>query len=222
MKKILALALVLLMVPALSGCQGNTSTDAQESTPAGSAESSAEQVEDVAEDEEEPVEEEEVVEASMVAGENSVSVVSGGDTLVEFTLPTETPIYTKLKYLENDGVGMMTHNVMDGMGGRTIVEYFEGSAQDYLDYGADVAGVDEATATTETKDLNGREVLICKSSEQTTNNLGTATNSLTCVVAVPLNDDVALGFRINADYATDSSLVFDDSVIDILLSHCVF
>ena len=132
-----------------------------------------------------------------------------------------SPIFTKLSHDEGSLYAMMSHPVMDGVSGRTIVEVFEGSSQDYINYAKGIAGLDD-TAQTETKDLNGKEVLVCKTSEQVANDLGKEVVSFKYLVSVPVVDGVALGFRIDGSYGTDNELVFDDSQIDLLLSNCAF
>ena len=168
-------------------------------------------------EEEEPVD----VDVQMTVADNVLSVVVDGQSAMTFTLPAGSPIFTKLSHDEGSLYAMITHPVMEGVSGGTIVEVFEGSSQDYINYAKGIAGLDD-TAQTETKDLNGKEVLVCKTSEQVTNDLGKEVVSFKYLVSVPVVDGVALGFRIDGSYGTDNELVFDDSQIDVLLSSCAF
>lgn len=163
-----------------------------------------------------------VVSPTMVSGENSVSVVVGEDVLVEFTLPTETSIYDKLQHSEGDKYAMMIHAVMEtSVSGRTIVEVIEGTLMDFDDALKNMVSTDEAI-TGELKELDGKEVYIFKKLEKEVNTFGTEVCSFEYLVDIPLNENIILQFRIDGAYNPDNTVVFDDSIIDILLSHCVF
>ena len=163
-----------------------------------------------------------VVSPTMVSGENSVSVVVGEDVLVEFTLPTETPIYDKLQHSEGDKYSMMIHAVMEtSVSGRTIVEVIEGTLMDFDDALKNIVSTDDAI-TGELKELDGKEVYIFKKLEKEVNTFGAEVCSFEYLVDIPLNENIILQFRIDGAYNPDNTVVFDDSIIDILLSHCVF
>lgn len=163
-----------------------------------------------------------VVSPTMVSGENSVSVVVGEDVLVEFTLPTETPIYDKLQHSEGDKYAMMIHAVMEtSVSGRTIVEVIEGTLMDFDDALKNIVSTDDAI-TGELKELDGKEVYIFKKLEKEVNTFGAEVCSFEYLVDIPLNENIILQFRIDGAYNPDNTVVFDDSIIDILLSHCVF
>ena len=227
MKRIMSIALVLALAFVLAACQGEPSSSTPEisSTPSANSatsteESSVAQDEEPAEEpiEEEPVEElpeEEAAPVTMTNGENSVSILVGDEAVAEFTLPTETPIYDELKYMDDGQTAIMTHNIMEGVSGRTIVEAFEGTAEEYLDFYKSIAGVSEDAPTT-TWDVNGIEARICQQE--------TADDTITrdCLIAVPVAENAVLGFRIDAVSNPKYEVQFDDSVIDILLNHCVF
>ena len=235
MKQFSRLTLALLLALSLCACQQSTSSAqpaAASAAPASSAASVAEPASEPSGSTQPassggqslPAEEdaeEQAPAAVMTGGENSISVAAGEDVLVEFTLPTETPIYYKLSHSEGNQLATMSHNIMDGVSGGTIVEIFEGTCQDYCEFYKSFVGV-PADAAAETKELDGREVLVFKQVEQITNNLGDEVFSFGYLVAVPLREDVTLGFRITGAYNVGGTLVFDDGVIDILLSHCAF
>ena len=84
------------------------------------------------------------------------------------------------------------------------------------------SGALHTNPTTTVTNLDGREVRIYKSVEKVINAMNREVYSIEYLVAVAVNEDIVLGFRIDAAHATDSEIVFEDSVIDILLSHCVF
>lgn len=225
MKKALALAMALAMLLALTACGGNDAPAAPSepaSSPASVAEETSQPASEPEEEPEEEVEEEPVdVDAQMTVADNVISVVVDGQTAGTFTLPAENPLFPEITYNEGNLYAMIIHPVMEGVSGRTMIEVFEGSSQGYMDYGKSIVGLDD-TAQTETKDLNGKEVLVCKQTEQTTNNFGDEVVNFKYLVSVPVVDGVALGFRIDGSYGTDNELVFDDSAIDLLLSSCVF
>lgn len=233
MRKGLSLALSLLLAFALTACQGNTasSSEAPASSEASSVaeEPASEPEEEVVEEEpeeeavDEELEEEPVdVDVQMTGGDNSVSVVVDGQTMATFTLPADNAMFPELKYTEGNLYAMITHPVMDnGVSGRTIVEAAEGTTQDYIRYAAGNLGMDE-TIQPETKDLNGKEVLVCKSTEQATNNFGSEVIDFSYAVAIPVTENATLGFRIDGSYETDNATVFDDSTLDALLNSCTF
>lgn len=226
MKRIMSIALALVMALALAACQGAASSSAPASSSAQpeSASAPAESVsapeeEPEAEPEEELVEEEpeEAAPVTMADGENSVSILVGDEAVAEFTLPTETPIYTKLKYMDDGQTAMMTHDVMSGVSGRTIVEAFKGTAEEYIDFYKSITfGSENADAPTETRDLNGTQVLVSRR-ESVDSSI-----SRDYVIAVPVAENAVLGFRINSVSNQKYEVQFEDGVIDILLSHCVF
>ena len=220
MKRFASLTLALLLALSLSACGGGeTSSEQPDSAPSETVSSSEDNVEQSGEEKTDTTEEE-IVSATMISGENSVSVVAGEDVLVEFTLPTETPIFDELKHSEGDIYAIMIHNVMDtSVSGRTIVEVLQGTLRDYDDIIAEYKEYD--TVSAEIKELEGKEVLILKELEQGVNVFGTETINFEYLVLVPLNENNALRFRIDGAYQ-DSKVVFDDSIIDILLSHCAF
>lgn len=220
MKRFASLTLALLLALSLSACGGGeTSSEQPDSAPSETVSSSEDNVEQSGEEKTDTTEEE-IVSATMISGENSVSVVAGEDVLVEFTLPTETPIFDELKHSEGDIYAIMIHNVMDtSVSGRTIVEVLQGTLRDYDDIIAEYKEYD--TVSAEIKELEGKEVLILKELEQGVNVFGTETINFEYLVLVPLNENNALRFRIEGAYQ-DSKVVFDDSIIDILLSHCAF
>ena len=84
------------------------------------------------------------------------------------------------------------------------------------------SGALHTNPTTTVTNLDGREVRICKSVEKVINAMNREVYDIKHLVAVAVNEDIVLGFRIDASHATDIEIVFDDSVIDLLLSHCVF
>ena len=223
MKRIMSIALALVMALALAACQGAASSSAPASSSA-QPESASAPAESVSAPEEEPeeelVEEEPEVEAApvtMADGENSVSILVGDEAVAEFTLPTETPIYTKLKYMDDGQTAMMTHDVMSGVSGRTIVEAFKGTAEEYIDFYKPITfGNENADAPVETRDLNGTQVLVSRR-ESIDSSI-----SRDYVIAVPVAENAVLGFRINSVSNQKYEVQFEDGVIDILLSHCVF
>lgn len=221
MKRFASLTLALLLALSLSACGGGeTSSEQPDSAPSETVSSSEDNVEQSGEEETDTTEEE-IVSATMVSGENSVSVVAGEDVLVEFTLPTETPIYDELTHSEGENYAMMIHNVMEtSVSGRTIIEVLQGTLKDYDDI-IDECKEDD-TVSAEIKELDGREVLILRELEKDVNTFGDEVYSFEYLVVVPLNENIALQFRIDGAYKVDSKVVFDDSIIDILLSHCVF
>lgn len=234
MKQILSILLSLLLALSLSACGGEAPTNQVASEPVtseSSVDSSTAQSseppsteEDIPEEplplEEEEVEEEVTEPPAMINGENSVSVVVGEETVAEFTLPTETPIYDELKYMDDGQMAMMTHNVMAGVSGRTIVEAFDGTAEGYLDFYKSITfGNEDADAQTSTRDVNGKEALVCKA-ETIDETDGHMTRDY--VIAVPVTENAVLGFRINSVSSPRYDVQFDDSIIDILLSHCAF
>lgn len=234
MKRFASLTLALLLALSLSACgEGETSSEQPDSAPSETVSSTENNVEQSTEpssveetdttEEELPTEdEEEIVSPTMVSGEDSVSVVVGEDVLVEFTLPTETPIYDRLTHSEGDNYAMMIHNVMETtVSGRTIIEVLEGTLKDYDDIIAECKEEDD-TVSAEIKELDGKEVLILKEMERVFNTFEDEVYSFEYLVLVPLNENITLQFRIDGAYKVDSTVVFDDSVIDILLSHCVF
>lgn len=221
MKRFASLTLALLLALSLSACGGGeTSSEQPDSAPSETVSSSEDNVEQSGEEETDTIEEE-IVSATMVSGENSVSVVAGEDVLVEFTLPTETPIYDELTHSEGENYAMMIHNVMEtSVSGRTIIEVLQGTLKDYDDI-IDECKEDD-TVSAEIKELDGRDVLILRELEKDVNTFGDEVYSFEYLVVVPLNENIALQFRIDGAYKADSKAVFDDSIIDILLSHCVF
>ena len=225
MKKALALAMALAMLLALTACGGNDAPAVPSepaSSPASVAEETSQPASEPEEEPEEEIEEEPVdVDAQMTVADNVISVVVDGQTAGTFTLPAENPLFPEITYNEGNLYAMIIHPVMEGVSGRTMIEVFEGSSQGYIDYGKSIVGLDD-TAQTETKDLNGKEVLVCKQTEQTTNNFGDEVVNFKYLVSVPVVDGVALSFRIDGSYGTDNELVFDDSTIDLLLSSCAF
>lgn len=84
------------------------------------------------------------------------------------------------------------------------------------------SGALHTNPTTTVTNSDGREVRIYKSVEKVINAMNREVYSIEYLVAVAVNENIVLGFRIDASHATDSEIVFEDSVIDILLSHCVF
>lgn len=223
MKKVLSLIVALIMVLSLTACSGNSASESESSAPTSSTEepessSTAEESEPEEEiEEEEPVD----VDVQMTDGDNSVSVVVDGQTMATFTLPAGSPMFPKITHNEDSLYAMIIHPVMEGVSGRTIVEAAEDTSEDYMDYAKGIVGMDE-TVQPETKDLNGKEVLVCKWTEQVTNDFDKEVINFKYVVAVPVAENVTLGFRINGSYDVDNELVFDDSLIDLLLSNCAF
>ncbi|HIW54121.1 MAG TPA: hypothetical protein H9883_04060 [Candidatus Ruthenibacterium merdigallinarum] len=227
MKRIMSIALALVMALALAACQGAASSSAPASSSA-QPESAAAPSESVSAPEEEPAEEsavesmeeepaEEAAPVTMTSGENSVSILAGDETVAEFTLPTETPIYDELKYMDDGQTAMMTHDIMNGVSGRTIVEAFKGTAEEYIDFYKSITfGSENADATVETRDLNGTQVLVSRR-ESIDSSI-----SRDYVIAVPVAENAVLGFRINSVSNQKYEVQFEDGVIDILLSHCVF
>lgn len=225
MKKGLALVMALSLLLALTACGGNDTPAAPSepvSSPASVAEETSEPASEPEEEPEEEIEEEPVdVDAQMTVADNVISVVENGQTVGTFTLPAESPMFPEISYNEGNLYAMIIHPVMEGVSGRTIVEVYEGSSQGYIDYGKSVMALDDAVQV-ETKDLNGKEVLVCKETEQTTNSFGAEVINFKYLLAVPVTENVALGFRIDGAYDVDNSLVFDDSTIDLLLNNCAF
>ena len=112
---------------------------------------------------------------------------------------------------------MMTHDVMSGVSGRTIVEAFKGTAEEYIDFYKPITfGSENADAPVETRDLNGTQVLVSRR-ESIDSSI-----SRDYVIAVPVAENAVLGFRINSVSNQKYEVQFEDGVIDILLSHCVF
>ena len=233
MKKFITLVAALALIVSLAACQEKPSSSVSDSSASqsSSAEKDAEESSEAEESEEESseadMEEEELVEeegplAAMTGGENSISVVLGEDVLAQFTLPTETAVYSKLTYSEGSSIAQMMHPVMDGVSGSTIIEVYNGTSQEYYDEYKSIAGVDGEDAEMITKDLDGREVLIGKAASQSVNDMKKEVCSVAYLVCVPVSDNVTLGFRIGGSYGVGNELVLDDSVIDILLSHCAF
>lgn len=183
--------------------------------------------EDVPEEElpeEEPAEEEPTF-VTISGGENVLSVNTDQGTLVEFTLPAETPIYDQMIFQEENQNSMLTHG--GGVSGKTIVEpYFasteETPCEEYIDHLAGSTRNNPHDDETFTRDLNGREVVIYKRTENTVNAFGTEVCEFRYLFAVPVIENVVLGFQVSGSYGTDNDLVYDDSVIDILLSHITF
>lgn len=177
---------------------------------------------------EQPPEEEEKMVVTVTGDENSLAITTGaGETLVEFTIPSELPIYDEMKF--NEQYSMMIHAVVDtGVSGRTFVEpYFadteETACEEYVDFYAPNTGIgDLATAETFTREIDGREVLIYKRQEQTVNDFKKDICNFSYLFAVPVSENLVLGFRCEGSYGVDKDVVFDDSTIDVLLSHCSF
>ena len=225
MKKGLSLMLALALMLALTACQSNTSPSSS-SEPASNSSSAMEESsepdsepETIPEEEEEEPEEDPVdVDAEMIGDGDSVSVVVDGETLATFTLPTDSPIYYKLSFNEGSTTAVATHDIMEGISGRTIVELFEGDSQEYIDYSKSIVNIDETNAELLTKDLDGRKVLICKDVTPSESDTYTANY----LVAVPVTDGVVLGFRIDAVNNPKKTVILDDSTIDLLLSCCKF
>lgn len=247
MKKGLSLIVALIMTLTLASCGGNNTPETSETSETSesiavsseptssvtkeiksltaSTESKTEETSEEEYQEEEEVEEEEVYEETetesadveMVAGDNSFSLVSDGTTLVTFTLPDDSPIYYKLTV--DGSTAIMTHDIMEDISGGTIVEWFEGEPQDYIDFYKPILGIDEDNEEMLTKDLNGKEVLICKDVREPDGQNKYQANYL---IAVPVTDGIVLGFRVDAINQTDSSAIFDDSTVDLLLNHCAF
>ena len=238
MKKGLSLIVALIMALTLASCGGNYTPETSEtsepiavsSEPTSSAtkeiksltastESKTEEASEEEYQEEDVYEETESTDVEMVAGDNSISLVSDGTTLVTFTMPDDSPIYYKLTVNDSSTTAIMTHDIMEDISGRTIVEWFEGDCQDYIDFYKSIGGIDEANEEMLTKDLNGKEVLICKDVRNPDDQNKYEANYL---IAVPVTDGIVLGFRVNAVNQTDSSAVFDDSTVDLLLKNCAF
>ncbi|MDO4482080.1 MAG: hypothetical protein Q4C14_05055 [Bacillota bacterium] len=221
MKRFVSLTLALLLVLSLSACGGASSEqpDSAQSDTVNSAENNVDQSNV---DETDNTGMEEIVSPTMVGGEDSVSVVVGEDILVKFTLPSETPIYDELTHSEGDNYAMMIHNVTEtSVSGKTLIEVLEGTLKDYDDLIAECKE-DDDTISAKVKELDGREVLILKDMEKVVNSFGLEVYSFEYMVVVPLKENIALQFRIDGAYNVDSDIALDDSVIDILLSHCVF
>lgn len=224
MKKMVSVVLAAILAVCLAACQGQTQPAAPSSAPASSAASVTEESEPASASEESVPEEElveeepEPVPVEMVADETSITLVSDGTTLVTFTMPGDSPIYYKLTVDDSGTTAVMTHDIMEGIAGRTIAELFEGSSQEYIDFYKSMVGIDEAGETL-TKDLSGREVLIAKQVDEPGDD---GRYDVRYLVAVPVADGVVLGFRIDAVNDTDNSVVFDDSTVDLLLSNCAF
>lgn len=221
MKRFVSLTLALLLALSLSACGGETSSEQPDSAPSEPVSSTENNVEQSGAGGTDTTEGE-TVSVTMVSGKDSVSVVAGEDVLVKFTLPTETPIYDKLEHSKADKYAMMIHNVMDTtVSGKTIVEVLEGPRKDFDEIKKSIEDTDDAI-TAEIKELNGKEVLILKELEKGVNTFGAEIYSFEYLVVVPLNKNITLQFRIDGSYKADSKVVYDDSIINILLSHCVF
>lgn len=238
MKKGLSLIVALIMALTLASCGGNDAPETSEpiavsSEPTNSVtkeiksltastESKTEEASEEEEDAEEEVYEEtetESADVEMVAGDNSFSLVSDGTTLVTFTMPDDSPIYYKLTVNDSSTTAIMTHDIMEDISGGTIVEWFEGDPQDYIDFYKSIIGIDEDNEEMLTKDLDGKEVLICKDVREPDDTNKYQANYL---IAVPVTDNIVLGFRVDAINQTDSSAIFDDSTVDLLLDNCAF
>ena len=243
MKKVLALALAMLMLLSMTGCfMGPLATvlgkitettekveteelviSASSSEETSTETSSAVEVEEE-ESSEAVVSEEEEEEVPFtpveVNGEGSIYFTVDDEVLVEFSLPTETPIYSSINHTDWY-LAMMTHSIMEGVSGRTIIELCSGTPTDYIEYYKSITS-GAGDVTTVTTELDGREVVIYKSVEKVTNSMNREVYNIQYLVGVAVNETIVLGFRIDASHATDSSVVFDDSVIEILLNHCVF
>ena len=244
MKKFLALALAMLMLLSMTGCFMGplgailgkmTETPKEAETqeivvPASSSEENTEDTSSAVEEaesseavvsEEEAEEEEEVpFEPVKVEGAGSIYFTVDGEVLAEFSLPTETPIYSSINHTDRY-LAIMTHSVMEGVSGRTIIELCSGTPTDYVEYYKSIVS-GAGNPTTTTTELDGREVVIYNTVEKVTNSMNREVYSIQYLVGVAVNESIVLGFRIDASHATDSSVVFDDNVIEILLSHCVF
>ncbi|HCU33359.1 MAG TPA: hypothetical protein DF364_05895 [Ruminococcaceae bacterium] len=221
MKRLASLTLALLLSLSLSACGGEASSKQSDSVPSEPVSSIENNVEQSSVEETDTAEEK-IVSPTMVSGENSVSVVVGEDVLVEFTLPTETPIYDKLQHSAGDKYAMLIHAVMEtSVSGRTIVEVIEGTLMDFDDALKNMVSTDDAI-TGELKELDGKEVYIFKKLEKEVNTFETEVCSFEYLVDIPLNENIILQFRIDGAYNPENTVVFDDSIIDILLSHCVF
>lgn len=221
MKRFVSLIFVLLLVFSLSACRLRgiieTIINSESSGTVSSTENNIDTPTESASRTEEVI-----VSPTMVGGENSVSVVFDEEVLIKFTLPTETPIYKSLQHSEGDEYAIMTHALTaTSHSGRTIVEVFAGSCQDYADYVKSITSLSN-TVKAETKDLDGKEVLICKEVKKEVNSFGRDIWFFKGLIAVPLNENITLGFRIVDTYPVDNEIPFDDSVIEILLSHCEF
>ena len=250
MKRTLAIALSLLLAFALTACSGTQAPaeapmDAQEEiteTPAPETPAPTEPPAETPEETPEPTpeetpeetdEEEEVVYYYLEDEENNafgIQLDPDDETnfLVKFTLPSESPIYDRMK-INTEGMvyAMMTHAVMEGVSGRTILEFIMGSCEDYWQHAQDFwITTDEIEPVT--KDLNGRKVLVYMQEEQVDLDYGDSIEykkdicDVVCVVAVQVNEDIVLGFTIDASYGVGSKLVFDMDTVDLLLSHCEF
>lgn len=237
MKKGLSLITALILALTLASCGRNDTQEASEpiavsSEPTSSVtkeiksltastESKTEEASEEEYEEEEVYEEIETesTDVEMVAGDNSISLVDGETTLVTFTMPDDSPIYYKLTVNDSSTTAIMTHDIMEDISGRTIVEWFEGDCQDYIDFYKSIGGIDEDNEEMLTKDLNGKEVLICKDVREPDDQNKYEANYL---IAVPVTDGIVLGFRVNSVNQTDSSAIFDDSTVDLLLDSCTF
>lgn len=237
MKKGLSLITALILALTLASCGRNDTQEASEpiavsSEPTSSVskeiksltastESKTEEASEEEYEEEEVYEEIETesTDVEMVAGDNSISLVDGETTLVTFTMPDDSPIYYKLTVNDSSTTAIMTHDIMEDISGRTIVEWFEGDCQDYIDFYKSIGGIDEDNEEMLTKDLNGKEVLICKDVREPDDQNKYEANYL---IAVPVTDGIVLGFRVNSVNQTDSSAIFDDSTVDLLLDNCTF
>lgn len=234
MKRFASFVLAMLMALSLSACGGGGSSAASSapvsSQPVSSTPDNSEAPQEVSNsaEDETPEEEDEPTMVSLTGDEDSLAIVTDtGESLVEFTLPSELVIYDEMKFSEENQNSMMIHDVMEGVSGRTIVEpYFasteETPCEEYIDFYAGIVGIDQETAETFTRDFDGREVLICKQEEQTVNSFGAETCNFSYLCAVPVESNLILGFRIEGSYGVGKDLVFDDSTIDVLLSHCTF
>ena len=175
---------------------------------------------------EQPPEEKENMTVTVTGDESSLAVTTdAGETLVEFTIPSELPIYDEMNASEH--YSMMVHAVVDtGVSGRTIVEpYFgdteETACEEYVDFYASNTGIgDPATAETFTREIGGREVLVYKRQEQTVNDFKKEVCSFSYLFAVPVRENLVLGFRCTGSYGVGKDVIFDDSPVDVLLSHC--
>ena len=97
------------------------------------------------------------------------------------------------------------------------MEAFKGTAEEYIDFYKSITfGSENADAPVETRDLNGTQVLVSRR-ESIDSSI-----SRDYVIAVPVAENAVLGFRINSVSNQNYEVQFEDGVIDILLSHCVF
>lgn len=239
MKKIhrsiaLAVALALLST-VLCGCGGKQPAPAQPAVETTAAETTA--VPETAAETEAPteavvmettaateppaVETEEVIEdfeSVTIEGEGSVTLKRKGHC-VDFSLPSEIKHYNRLSQYE-PAVAMMTHDVFAGASGRTIVELLDETPEGYLSY----RGFDSTQA--QSVNVGGREglLIVDKGDGEAVINgeAGSTDNTVHNEKYVYATDlgGVVLGFCVEVSYKNGKTIDINDTIIEILLSHC--